>query len=124
MRPANAHPYDVQVRTLRAMRRFYSLPHITLPAVSDLLHRAPELVRVSLRNRLPAQLPTLASLALRNRWQELVSSVKARLPEADWQVFEDAFGVAVLRMYGREQLSKWRRQEHSLAHLRFLASLP
>jgi radical SAM superfamily enzyme YgiQ (UPF0313 family) len=124
MRPANAHPYDVQVRTLRAMRRFYSLPHITLPAVGDFLQRAPELVRISLRNRLPARLPTLASLALRNRWQELASAVKARLPEADWQVFEDAFGVAVLRMYGREQLSRWRRQEHSRAHLQFLAGLP
>lgn len=124
MRPANAHPYDVQVQTLAAMRHFYSLPHIALPAVHDFLRQAPELLRVSLRNRLPARTPALASLALRHRWHELVTSLKARLPEADWQVFENAFGVAALRLYGRRQLGKWWLQEHSQAHLKFLASLP
>jgi radical SAM superfamily enzyme YgiQ (UPF0313 family) len=124
MRPANAHPYDVQLRTLRAMRRFYSLPHIAAPAVRDLVHRAPELARVALRNRLPARFPMLASLALRRRWHDLVGAVRANLPEADWQVVEDTFLVTALRVYGREQLGKWRQQEHSMAHLRFLASLP
>jgi radical SAM superfamily enzyme YgiQ (UPF0313 family) len=124
MRPTNAHPYDVQMGTMRAMRRFYSVPHITVPAVREFLRQAPELVRVSLRNRLPARLPTLASLALRNRWHDLVTSLQERLPEADWQVFEDAFAVAMLRLYGRSQLGKWRHQEHSMAHLQFLANLP
>lgn len=124
MHPAGAHPYEVQMQAIRAMRQFYSLPHIAVPAVRQFLRQAPELVRASLRNRLPAKVPALASLALRNRWQELAGSLKERLPEADWQVFEEAFSVPALRLYGRRQLRKWRLQEHSLAHLRFLASLP
>lgn len=124
IRPAGAHPYDVQMQALRAMRHFYSLPHIAAPAVRQFLRQAPELVRASLRNRLPAKLPALASLALRHHWQELTSLLKERLPEADRRLFEDAFSVPALRLYGRRQLHKWQLQEHSLAHLRFLAGLP
>ncbi|HEU5155905.1 MAG TPA: radical SAM protein [Streptosporangiaceae bacterium] len=124
MRPATMHPYDVQTRTVRAMRHFYSLPNIVLPAIRDFARHAPELTRLALRNHLPARLPTLASLALRHRWHELAEDLKARLPRSDWDDIEDMFAITALRAYGRRQTREWTRQEHTKAHLELLANLP
>ncbi|MFA5786389.1 MAG: radical SAM protein [Actinomycetota bacterium] len=124
MRPARVHPRDLQLATLRAMERFYSVPAIVRSTIRDFAHHAPELVGVALRNRLPARLPTLAGLALKRRWGEVVSDVRTSLPAHDWAVFEEAFGIAVLRAYGRRQVGMWWEQEHSRAHLAFLAAVP
>lgn len=124
MRPARMHPRDLQLTTLHAMRRFYSLPNIVLPTVRTLLRHAPELVRIALRNRLPARFPTLASLAWSHRWQQLLTELELRLPASDWRAVQDTFAVPALRAYGRGQLAAWWTQPHSRAHLDRLAALP
>lgn len=123
MRPAKMHPRDLQLTTVRAMERFYSLPRIVLPAVRGLLHHAPELARLALRNSKPAQLPTLASLAWKHRWQELLTSLTNHLPDTDRHTIEEALAVPMLRAYGRRQLAMFRNQEYSLAYLERLARL-
>ncbi len=124
MRPARMHPHELQLATFRAMQRFYSWPHIVRPALHNFVARAPQLARVALRNRLPAQLPTLASLALRQRWQEMTGLLRARLPEPDLQALRDVLAVPALRAYGRRQLATWWSQEHSREYLDLLATLP
>lgn len=124
MRPAQMHPRDLQLATVRAMERFYSLPRIVLPALRGMLRHAPEVARLTLRNRTPAQLPTLTSLARNHRWQELLNSLMARLPETDRRTLEEVLAIPMLRAYGRKQLAMLRMQEHSLAYLERLAALP
>lgn len=124
MHPAQMRPSDLQLATMRAMRRFYSLPYIVGPVVRNLVTQAPELLRISLRNRLPQQLPTLASLALKHRWNEISRTVRDRLPERDFRAFSDALAIPALRAYGRSQLAMWLSQEHTRAYLEALVALP
>lgn len=124
MRPARMSARDLQLATIRAMQRFYSVPHIALPAVRTVLSHAPQLALIALRNRLPAQLPTITSLALRRRWHELFTSLSNRITERDRRAIRDMLVVPVLRGYGRRQLEIWWSQQHSRAHLDFLAALP
>jgi radical SAM superfamily enzyme YgiQ (UPF0313 family) len=124
MRPARMHPLDLQRAMLDAMRRFYSQPNIAIPAARTLLRHAPSFARIALRNHVPAQLPTLAALALRHRWHDLLDTLTTGLPKTDRRVIEDALAVPVLRAYGREQITEWQSQDHTRAHLDLLATLP
>jgi radical SAM superfamily enzyme YgiQ (UPF0313 family) len=124
MRPALAHPYDVQVAVASAMQHFYTRRRIVLPGAAAALRSAPLLARLAVRGEFTSRYPALSRLLVRHRWQELRDSLAQTMPSADWARLQHAFTVPALRSYGRRQLASWREQPQSQEHLAFLAGLP
>jgi radical SAM superfamily enzyme YgiQ (UPF0313 family) len=124
MRPARAHPYELQVAALGAMERFYSRRGIVLPTVAATARTAaPAVARLAVHGELSRRFPLLSRLAIAHRWHELQETVTGAMPRADWVRVQHAYALPTLRRYGREQVAKWWDQPQSRAHLAFLAGL-
>lgn len=123
MRPARAHPYQLQTAVLDAMDSFYSRRGIAVCGLAATLRTSPALARLAVRGHLATRFPALARLAVEHHWQELRESLRTALPPADWDRLQHAFTVPALRAYGRGQVTRWKAQDRSRQHLAYLAAL-
>jgi len=154
LHPERMTPLELQLSTIEAMRRFYSISGIAGPALRGVLRHLPELLAIVARHA-GGLLGALGREARRGRgegaaaedgggadagrsggtvadaaasskpvFSRALATVMESLSREEVGRLESALGVAALRLFGHRQVGAFWSQDHSHAHAARLAALP
>lgn len=117
--------YELQMGTIRAMARFYSIRYALRLMLSNVTRNLPFLLGLLWRERgLRLQLPRLAFLSvLPSRWPDLLGILKSALSRESWRRLQDILIVPMLRLYGHKHVQQWTKQSRSQAYIEHLRRL-
>lgn len=120
LQPEGMTPLQLQLSTMKAMRRFYSRSAIVSSAARGVLAHLPELLAVAARHASG----TIGALAReRLSLRRALHRVAPSLSREELARLEAALGVAALRIYGRRRVAEFSQQRHSREHIERLQAL-
>ncbi len=125
IRPALMSPYELQMGTIQAMARFYSVRRALRMLAANITRSFPFLITLLWRERtLRFRLPRVALLSLLPpRWPDVRRILREAVSSETWKRLQEMVMVPALRLYGWMHIRAWKRQARERTFLQALRRL-